>query len=512
MTDFIVPTGAGPVQGTSMDGVARWLGIPYAQPPVGDLRWRAPRPPEPWTEPRDATVFGSAAPQPANQIMHFAEGVTQSEDCLTLNVWVADGVAPDAALPVLFWIHGGAYMFGGSAQTGYDGRALVESGEVVLVTVNYRLGALGFLELGAWDSPGHPFDGNLALRDLLLALHWVRESIAGFGGDPGQVTIWGESAGGGLVTTLLAVPSAAGLFHRATAHSSPATSVYSSERTTGIAKRFLDALGVAEDDLASVRALPVAELVDAASRVYAEVPEASPGVLAFTPSVDGELLPEHPVSVLRDGRGIPVPLLIGTNHDEASLFKFMKSPLMPIESATILQMFGAIAHERPDLQLPSEAQVTSAYHGLSPKRVGMGVAGDIGFRMPTLWLIEGHARVAPVHLYRFDWATPMLHLIGMGAAHATELPYVFGNLDGGPKDITFRLGGRRRGEAISQRMRARWLAFAVHGEPDGGAEPAWPAFDQARRATLVIDVHDRVVDDLDGELRRAWGDQVLSFE
>ena len=512
MGSMIVQTGSGAVEGESADGVARWLGIPYAAPPVGDLRWRAPRPPEPWSDPRPATAFGAAAPQPANEIIRFADGVTQSEDCLTLNVWVADGVDRDAALPVLFWIHGGAYMFGSAAQAGFDGRALVASGEVVLVTVNYRLGALGFLDLTRWSTPQHPFDGNLALRDLLLALEWVRSNIGAFGGDPDQVTIWGESAGGGLVTTLLAVPSAAGLFHRAIAHSSPATSIYGLERAAGIADRFLEAVDIAPDAVATMRDLPIDRLVAAASRVYSEVPETTPGVIAFTPVVDGELLPEHPVTVLADGRGIPVPLLIGTNRDEASFFKFMKSPLMPIESATILRMFQEIARERPDLELPSEAQVTSAYAGRSTKAVGLSVAGDIGFRMPTLWLVEGHARVAPVHLYRFDWATPMLHVLGIGAAHGTELPYAFGNLDGGPKDITFRLGGRRRGAALSQRMRARWTAFAVAGDPTGDATPGWPAYEPESRATLVIDAKDEVVDDLDAELRRAWGASVLSFE
>lgn len=512
MGSMRVQTGSGPVDGESAGGVARWLGIPYAEPPVGELRWRAPRPPQPWTDPRPATAFGAAAPQPPNEIIRLAHGVTQSEDCLSLNVWVADDIDRDAALPVLFWIHGGAYMFGSSSQVGFDGRALVASGEVVLVTVNYRLGALGFLDLTALSTPEHPFEGNLALRDLLLALRWVQENIAAFGGDPDQVTIWGESAGGGLVTTLLAVPSAAGLFHRAIAHSSPATSVYGQDRATGIATRFLETVDVAPEAVASLRELPVATLVEAANSVYAQVPETTPGVIAFTPVVDGDLVPEHPVTVLADGRGIPVPLLIGTNRDEASFFKYMKSPLMPIESSTIRQMFGEIARERPDLQLPSEAQVTSAYSGRSSKAVGLGVAGDIGFRMPTLWLIEGHAHVAPVHLYRFDWATPMLHLLGIGAAHGTELPYAFGNLDGGPKDVTFRLGGRRRGDALSQRMRSRWIAFAVAGDPTGDAEPPWPAYDTEVRATLVIDAHDRVVDDLDADLRAAWGASVLSFE
>jgi len=509
VTSRIVETTSGPVDGVDDGGVARWLGIPYAAAPVGARRWCAPVSPTPWTEPRPATAYGAAAPQVASPLIAMSPGVGFDEDCLTLNVWASSSIGPGDARPVLFWVHGGAYVFGSSAQTVYDGRALAASGQVVLVTVNYRLGALGFLDLSAWDPEA---DANPALRDLLLALAWVRDNIAGFGGDPSQVTLWGESAGGGLVSTLLAVPSAAGLAHRAIVHSSPATSVYGSARARSVAERLFEAAGLETGDVAGLRALPADRLVELGMLVLRDVPTADPGTLAFAPVVDGDLLREHPVAAIRAGRGHPIPLLIGTNRDEASMFKHMSSPLMPIDADAIERMFAAIAAEHPDLTLPDRAQVMSAYSGLRPSAIGMGIAGDIGFRMPTIWLAEGQARVAPVHLYRFDWATPMLTLLGIGATHATELPYVFGNLDGGPKDITFRLGGRHRGSRIADRMQARWLAYAVDGDPNAPGLPEWPAYAPEARATLVIDAADRIVDDLDRQRREAWGEAVVSFD
>jgi para-nitrobenzyl esterase len=205
-------------------------------------------------------------------------------------------------------------------------------------------------------------------------------------------------------------------------------------------------------------------------------------------------------------------LIIGTNKDEAALFRWMKSPLMPIAPATIRAMFAEIAAEQPGLQLPTEAQIGSAYSSVRVRARGLHVARDVGFRMPTVWLAEGHSSVAPVYLYRFDWTTPMLKLLRLGAAHATELPYVWGNLVMGPRDITFKLGGLKPGAAVSERVRSRWLNFAVHGDPAGQpGEPEWPEYTTAERATLVIDRHDSVVEDLDRGIRVAWGDEILSF-
>ena len=245
----VVDTDSGPVRGVDDGGVRAWKGIRYAAAPMGELRWRAPVRPEPWTEVADATVYGAVCPQPKSPIPMGA-GTRASEDCLFLNVWAPSGSVAGAGLPVLVWVHGGAYIFGSGSQPLYDARALVsgaaDSGDgsgAVVVTLNYRMGALGFLELGGFDAGDRRFDSNLGLRDVLRALQWVQENIAAFGGDPQQVTLFGESAGGGIVTTLLTSPAAAGLFSRAIAQSSPATSVYDTARAHTVAELVLDRLG-----------------------------------------------------------------------------------------------------------------------------------------------------------------------------------------------------------------------------------------------------------------------------
>ncbi|HAM13156.1 MAG TPA: carboxylesterase, partial [Microbacterium sp.] len=235
-------------------GIRVWRGIRYAQAPTGDARWRDPVP----AEPLDAgvtvevTSFGPAAPQKANPAMDLGPDPIFDEDCLFLNVW--SGADVDAPAPVMVWLHGGAYTFGSSSQPVYDGEALAGHG-VVVVTINYRIGALGFLDLSSKSTPEHPFDGNLALKDVMLALRWVQRNIAAFGGDPERVTVFGESAGAGLVTTLLAVPSAAGLFSRAIAESSPVSSVYDAARAETVTDLFLAAVG--NPAPADLRTLPV---------------------------------------------------------------------------------------------------------------------------------------------------------------------------------------------------------------------------------------------------------------
>lgn len=505
-TQPVVDTVHGPVRGTDDGVVACWKGIRYAAPPVGDLRWRAPQPPEPWHEVADATAYGAVCPQPVSPIP-LGTGTHASEDCLFLNVWSpSQALADQEGRPVLVWVHGGAYIFGAASQPLYDGRVLAGE-DVVVVTLNYRMGALGFLELRGIEG-AEDFDTNLGLRDVLAALRWVRDNIARFGGDPERVTLFGESAGAGIVTTLLTVPAAAGLFHRAIAQSSPVTSVYDIERARGVAELLLDHIGVAIED---ARSVPVEQLVDASEHFFNHVPTTKPGTLAFAPVVDGDLVPDYPVIAARDGRSLPVPLIIGTNRDEASLFKWMKSPLMPIAPQTIRAMFEEIAAEQPELTLPSEAQIGAAYSGIRERARGVHVARDVGFRMPTLWFADGHSAVAPVHVYRFDWTTPMLRLLRLGAAHATDLPYVWGNLVLGPKDITFKLGGQKAGAAVSRRMRRRWTNFARGGDPVGPAGEPWPRYTETRHWGLVIDRDDAVVDDPDREIRAAWGNEVLSF-
>ncbi|OMB95804.1 carboxylesterase [Mycobacterium sp. NS-7484] len=512
----VIETGYGPVRGTDDGTTKRWMGIRYAAAPVAELRWRAPQPPPRRQEVVDATGAGPVCPQITDPRLPIDLGGRQGEDSLVLNVWAPSGTEAGDAKPVMVWIHGGAYVLGSGSQPLYDGAVLAGEGDIVVVTVNYRLGPFGFLDLSEFN--GHPgakglrFDTNPGLRDVLFALQWVRDNIAAFGGDPNRVTLFGESAGGGIITTLLTSPAAEGLFSAAIAQSSPATSVYDTERARAVTAQVLDRLGIGRDEVAQLSEVPVPRLLAVAKEVYDAVPNQSPGLLAFAPIVDGDLVPDYPVAAARDGRSHPVPLIIGTNEHEATVFRWMKSPLMPITPESLRTMFAAIADEQPGLQLPTEAQVAAAYAGLRPKAIGLGVARDIGFRMPTLWFADGHSAVAPVYLYRFDFTTPMLRLLRLGAAHATELPYVWGNLVAGPKDPTFKLGGLKHGRGVSRRVRRRWVNFAGTGEPVGAAgEPVWRPYRREDRATLVIDKQDKTVADLDRHLHTAWGSRILNF-
>ncbi|MCH9729797.1 MAG: carboxylesterase/lipase family protein [Actinomycetia bacterium] len=507
----VVDTAHGPVRGIDDGTTKAWKAIRYAAAPIGDLRWRAPEPPTAWSEPADAGQVGPVCPQPTDPKIPIDLGAPQGDDFLSLNIWAPSGTEPGAGKPVMVWVHGGAYVLGSASQPLYHGRTLAAGGDVVVVTLNYRLGALGFLELATLGADPEQFATNVGLRDVLAALGWVRDNITAFGGDPGNVTLFGESAGAGVVTALLGSPAAAGLFTAAIAQSSPVTSSYRADGGRRVAERFLEVLEVGRQDLGRLAGLPIEAIVEAARTVFDEVPLQTPGRLAFAPIVDGDFVPDYPVTLARKGLTHPVPLIIGTNRNEAALFRYMKSPLMPIKAEAITAMFAQIAAEQPHLQLPNETDLHGTYRGRT-KVKHLGVASDLGFRMPSIWFADGHRAVAPVYLYRFDFATPMLRMLRLHAAHATELPFVWGNLGVVPKDPMFALGGRKVGAAVSRRMRARWTNFAATGQPSGlDGEPAWGRYGANDRATLVIDKEDSVVDDLDAEVRRAWGDDVLSF-
>ena len=503
----VVDTTHGPVRGIDDGKAMSWKGVRYAAPPVGELRFRAPQPPQPWTEVVDADSYGFVCPQPPVPNFPLDLGARENEDCLFLNIWAPPGTRPGDNKPVMVWLHGGAYVMGSATQPLYNGKRLAASGDVLVVTLNYRVGVFGFLDLSQLGGR-RTFDSNIGLRDVLAALRWVRHNIAGFGGDPSRVTLFGESAGAGIVTTLLAVPEAEGLFATAIAQSSPATSVYDTNRAQRVTHQVLDHLGIAPADAHRMAEVDVPALISATKKVFDEVPVRNPGTLAFVPIVDGDLLHDYPVHLARAGKTHPVPLLIGTNRNEAALFRLMRSPLMPITPKAITSMFNEIAAEQPDLQLPTEEQLGMTYRG---KKRDLSIASDVGFRMPSVWLAEGHGRVAPVYLYRFDYATPIMKLLLVGAAHATELPYVWGTL-GAPKDVTLKLGGARTAKAVSKRIRTRWVNFAATAKPAGPlGEPEWMPYQEADRACLIIDRTDRVVYDADADARNAWGGDILHF-
>ncbi|MGW6378655.1 carboxylesterase/lipase family protein [Rhodococcus sp. NPDC055112] len=499
----------GDARGYATGTVFAWKGIPYATAGAA-RRFRSAVAPTPWPGERDCRDFGPIAPQAKTVQVPMEPGSVADEDCLSLNVWAP---RPDGTpRPVMVWIHGGAYCVGSSSQSVYDGRRLAELGDVVVVTVNYRTGVLGFLDLSTFSTGEHPFETNIGLRDMIAAFEWVRDCIAAFGGDPDNVTAFGESSGAGSITTLMTSPRAEGLFHKAIVQSAPATSVYGAERAATVARRFLEIVGVSEEEAGRLCELPIEKLTAAGDVLLDEVTTSVPGTLSMAPVVDGELVPRYPVAAFQKGFAHRIPLIIGTNKDEASIFRLTRSPIMPVTADTVNQMFTAIAADHPKLPAIRVAEIISAYPDWSKTSGALAVSRDAAFRMPCLWIADAHSKHSPTWVYRFDHATPMLWAARVGAGHATELPYVFGNFGTLNHDPTFWLGGRKAALEVSGRVQRRWLAFAQHGVPaalDGSKH--WAPYREDTRATLLIDKSDTLASDPDRELRAAWGDKVMGF-
>ncbi|WP_375400445.1 carboxylesterase/lipase family protein [uncultured Amnibacterium sp.] len=494
----VVATTLGRVRGRREHGMLAWRGIPYAAPPVGDLRLRAPRPATPWDGIRDATTAGAVPPQPRTSTASGAGFATRmDEDCLTIGV-LRRATPPAAPRPVMVFIYGGAFAIGSAAATAYDGARLVADGDVVFVGFNYRLGALGWLDLSRYGTAARPIDSNLGLRDQLAALRWVHDNIAAFGGDPDNVTLFGESAGGTSVATLLTVPDARGLFARAIVQSSGIGSVAGPQRTAAWAERFVTLLGPPEasapEASAADRLLSATpdELVRALALLEAEVTDDQPGARVLGPVVDGVLLPTHPLDAFRDGDSLPVPLIIGTNADEGTLFQLVVRAL----AGTPARVDRLFALTDPG----ARPGVLAGYPGYPRRRSIAELVTDLVFWHPSVTAAAGHAQVAPTWMYRFDFAPPLVRLLGLGATHAAELDFVFGRPDSLLQRLGGLLGGRRAARAVTVRMHGRWLAFARRGV----VAEDWPQYDGERRLTLIIDESDRVEADPRGEIRPAW--------
>jgi para-nitrobenzyl esterase len=448
------------VRGTVEEDVAVFRGIPFAQPPVGDLRFAAPTPPRPWDGVRHALAFGPPPPQANAFGMNRLVG---GEDWLTLNVWSPE-FGRDAGLPVMVWIHGGAYAIGTSGLPEYDGTRLARDG-VVVVTFNYRVGVEGFAQIE--DAPA-----NRGLLDQIAALEWVRDNIRAFGGDPGRVTVFGQSAGGGSVAALLAMPRAAGLFCRAIAQSVPGT-FFTPELASDIAAACAAELGL-KATAADLSTVDPELLAAAADEVTADIDahrarwgQAAHRSILFAPVVDGEVLPTTPWQA-RPG----VDLLVGHTRDEHRLFT-------ALEEVTAEQMATAV-----------EVFAPGPYPATEPARLYEWVLSDWLFRMPSLHLAERAVEQASVHFYELTWSGVL------GACHGLDVPLVFGNLSSGlPAALINDLVAA---EAVSAQMRAAWIAFATSGDP------GWPTFDGG--LVRIFDTEPVVAPYPEAESRKIWQD------
>lgn len=489
-----VETSDGVVRGHCTDRVDVHRGVPFAAPPTGARRFSAPAAPLRWTGVRDAAGTPTRAVQPVPPVLRAGrrvrEGVRHGEDCLTVDVASPTGAAQDTAAgrpgrAVLVWVHGGAFRTGSGAE--YDGAPLARLGDIVVVTVNYRLGALGFLDLpdALGLDPGDPrFAGNVGVRDVIAALVWVRDTIALFGGDPARVTVAGESAGAGIVTSLMVSPAARGLFAGVIAQSGALNFTTEREDAADAAREFLVALGAAPDRLDRLRDATPGQVLAAMRRVTALRPDGLP----FRPWFDGDLLPTSHAAA-RAVQTAAVPLLIGTNRDEHRLFTVLRQDVVPRTRERIALMLVAEAGAE------RTARILDTYPDDARGLNDLGTHGV--FTMPAVHLADRHSALAPVHRYRFDYGTTRL---GLGAFHAIDLMFLFD----GPAALDRVLLGRQSPErtALADRLRRYWVEFVRTGSP--GAD--WPQYEVPGRATKLLDVTDSVAWDPEGERRRVWHD------
>jgi len=501
-----VTTRHGTVRGLEVDGALVFLGIPFARAPLGELRFRPPVEPEPWRGVRDATAPGLIAPQPATVLAGYVPGdpLEQGEDCLSLNVFTAG--LDDGRRPVLVYIHGGAFLIGTGAGVMYRGEQLARRG-VVVVTMNYRLGALGFLAHPDLESPGETGFGNWGLADQLASLRWVRDHIAAFGGDPAKVTVLGESAGAMSAADLLGAPAASGLFQRAILESG-ATLARFRPSAAAVAERFAAALGLSGVRRDLLEQVPLAEMLAAqAGMVDGPGSDAS---MPFQPVVDGGILPVHPDQAIAAGRTNVGALLIGTNRDEFRLFTVGQRQLADLDEAGLEALVRVYIPTDAPLDaggLVEAYRTADAHRGVRRTRRDLfeTIAGEALFRIPALRLASRHAALAPTYCYRFDWESPFAGL-GLGACHGLELPFVFGTVVN--PVIGLFSGSTPEAFALSEAMQSSWTQFVSNGDPAVPETGPWPAYDVEHRPTLVLgsDIH---LEQAPGEEeRRYWEDRL----
>ncbi|MGQ9537764.1 MAG: carboxylesterase/lipase family protein [Actinomycetota bacterium] len=456
---------SGPISGRLENGIRSFLGIPYAAPPVGALRWREPQPVEPWEEVRPCLDYGPSCPQPRNDWTGQLDVGETSEDCLYLNVWTP-AQTPQDRLPVMVWIHGGAFQSGSGSLPIYDGTSLASRG-VVVVTLNYRLGPLGFLAhpLLSEESP-HGVSGNYGLLDQVAALEWVQRNIAAFGGDPGKVTVFGESAGGMSILYLMTSPLAEGLFQQAIVESGPlmelglpASRIPTLKEAEGRGSEISRKLGCleAEDELAALRSVEPEKLMEASS---SDNPFMGP--INLGPNIDGYLLPRSPLEAFSSGDVARVPLLTGINADEGTIFV----PDISLEQYRLMASFlyGGLASE-----------ILARYPADSPEQVKPALSRlitDLGFAASARFTVESmSASGVPSYLYRFTRILKDPRVQGLGSFHGLEILYVFGTLN------EMRLTGLEDVDlSLSEAMMTYWTNFARSGDPNTTGLPEWPPY------------------------------------
>ena len=504
----VIESTNGRVEGVERDGVHAFLGIPYAAAPVGALRFRPPAPRPAWDGVRPSAIEAVVrqADSPGVFGDMFRPPNPQGDDCLNLNVWTPDPGA--TGLPVLVWIHGGAFTIGSGSDPVYDGSSFARNG-VVTVTINYRLGVDGFLHV----SPDTEGSGNFGMLDQIAALAWVRDNIARFGGDPDRVTIAGESAGGMSVGTLMAMPAAQGLFQRAIPQSGAGHNGVSTATGDVVARELMAMLGLGRTDVDGLIELPYDRVLAAQTAITEEILASqdverwgdlvgSGAQMAFQPLIGLDDLPKRPIEAIESGSAADIEVLIGHTAEEFLLFLGLAPEMMGVTDELLDPIFGAVFGLAGKDGAAALATYRANRPGASPIELLAALETDRVFRIPAIRLAEAQAaNGAPVWMYRFSRRSTA-YGGAIGAGHATELPFTFNTID---ESMSVNLIGEDAPVALAETMHGAWAAFITDGVPSAAGLPDWPAYDPDRRATMDFgDTTNEVLDDPAADERILW--------
>jgi para-nitrobenzyl esterase len=491
----IVETKSGILQGIEEDGLFVFRGIPYAAPPVGELRWMPPQPPTPWSGIRSAGKFGPIAPQPPMEFQAPREPLPaepQDEDCLFLNIWTP-GI-DDKKRAVMVWIHGGAFSLGSGSEPTQSGRcALAKRGGIVLITVNYRLGPLGFLNLDSITGGKIPATGNEGLLDQVAALRWVRDNINAFGGDPNNVTIFGESAGAMSVGALLAMPLTRGLFKKAILQSGAST-CHSLDDAAKVAEKLVQVLGLTGSNVDALRKIPVQALIDAQQKSWAWGVRGAP----TEPVIDGKILPALPLDAVKSGSAKDTIIMAGSNLDEGTLFAGVEPRIVNQNESDLVRRVSRIvpAEFVPSLiDVYRQALTNRNGQAPTPGQIYIALSGDAQFRMPGLRMVESQQKLGKAsYSYLFDWKCTIPEF---GACHSLDVGFIF---DSTTQEFH---GVGPEIERLKVQMQEAWTAFAKTGNPGCPSLGSWPEYG-SKRETMVLGANSRVVNAPYEAERVAW--------
>ena len=500
-TKFVIAeTAFGKIRGVDNNGIKIFKGIPYGASTAGTNRFMPPADPADWSGVRDALAYGHSAPQrdaaappppPGTLTISGSSLPAEGEDCLVINVWTPEvGSAGNSGRkrPVMFWCHGGGFATGSGSSPDNDGTNLARRGDVVVVTVNHRLNVLGFANLSEF-SPDFAASGDAGMLDIVQALKWVRANISQFGGDPNVVTIFGQSGGGRKVETLLAMPSAKGLFHRAIVESGAAVRVVDRDVAVRDAEQLLAKLGVEKTNVRAVQRLPVEKIMAAYFAVVKDNPSVDPSFGGFSPSVDGKILPQHPFYPKASPVSADVPVMIGCTRTEMTLFSLNDPAAFSLNDADMRGRVKDLLGDRAPAIIDLYRKLNP---GASPSDLYFLIASDLRYGAPTMFAAQQRASLgkAPVYLYYFTWETPVQGG-RLKSPHTMEIPFAFDNVM-----ISSRMtGGGPDAMALADKISDTWIAFARTGDPNTPKLPHWPAYDAKDRATMVINNVSKVVND-----------------